>query len=256
MPPNDSTHYISAHYADDYVEEVSSQLPALQLLTNMGWHYLTPAKALALRGGSPPVWVLTEVLTPWLAQHNDIPYKGQRHPFSEANISEATKRLTNEVLPSLLQSNERLYELLTLGTSLRQTLEGDRKSYSLLYIDWQHPERNVYHVTDEFVVEKRGSHETRRPDLVLFVNGIPLVVIECKRPDLEVGGEKAVAEAVSQMLRNQGEGEIPHLFYTSQLLIAISRNDALYTTTWTHKKFWATWRERRTLGGGMSGPND
>ena len=70
-------------------------------------------------------------------------------------------------------TNERLYELLTLGTSLTQTIDGDRKSYSLHYIDWQHPERNVYHVTDEFAVEKRGSHSTRRPDIVLFVNGIP-----------------------------------------------------------------------------------
>jgi type I restriction enzyme, R subunit len=93
------------------------------------------------------------------------------------------------------------------------------------------------------VVEKRGSHETRRPDLVLFVNGIPLVVVECKRPDLEQGGEKAVAEAISQMLRNQSEDEIPHLFATSQLLLALSRNDALYATTATPKKFWSIWRE-------------
>ena len=244
--PTDS---ITTHYTDDYQEEISSQLPALQLLINMGWEYLTPAEALALRGGSPRHVVLTEVLTPWLAQENSVGYKGQRYAFSEANVGEAVKRLTNEVAPSLLQTNERLYELLTLGTSLPQTIDGDRKSYSLHYINWQHPERNVYHVSDEFVVEKRGSHETRRPDLVLFVNGIPVVVIECKRPDLDVGGEKAVAEAVSQMIRNQGEGEIPQLFYTSQVLIALSRNDALYATTATPKKFWATWREEEHSAG-------
>lgn len=246
-----TTTHPSIHYTDDYQEEISSQLPALQLLINMGWQYLTPAEALALRGGAPRNVVLTDVLTEWLAQHNDITYRGQHYPFTDGNINEAVKRLVNEVAPSLQTTNERVYELLTLGISLPQTIDGDRKSYSLHYIDWQHPERNVYHVTDEFTVEKRGSHEARRPDLVLFINGIPVVVIECKRPDLDAGGEKAVAEAVSQMIRNQKPEEIPHLFYTSQLLMAISRNDALYATTATPKKFWAIWREEERVPGEM-----
>src|SRR5207253_10106490 len=59
---------------------------------------------------------------------------------------------------------------------------------SLRFIDWARPERNVYHVSDEFAVESAGATETRRPDLVLFVNGIPFTVIECKRPG-NVGGE-------------------------------------------------------------------
>lgn len=226
-----------------YAEEISSQIPALQLLINLGWRYLTPAEALHLRGGRERNVVLTGVLEPWLRQHNEIRTKGASHAFDEARINEAISKLVDEPFQSLTLTNEKLYELLTLGTSLTQTIDGDRKSYSFHYIDWQHPERNVYHVTDEFSVEKRGSHETRRPDLVLFVNGIPLVVIECKRPDLDQNGEKAVAEAVSQMLRNQSEEEIPHLFATSQLLLALSRNDALYATTATPKKFWSTWRE-------------
>jgi type I restriction enzyme R subunit len=82
----------------------------------------------------------------------------------------------------LVRTNEKLYELLTLGTSLPQTIDGDTRSFSLHYIDWQHPENNVYQVTEEYVVERRRSHLTRRPDVVCFVNGIPLAVIECKRP--------------------------------------------------------------------------
>lgn len=209
----------------------------------MGWQYLSPDEALALRGGKEANTVLTAVLEPWLQQHNTIRYKGQRHDFSDSNIREAVERLTNEPLQSLLPTNERLYELLTLGTSLTQTISGDRKSYSLHYIDWQHPERNVYHVAEEYVVERQGSHATRRPDVVLFVNGIPLVVIECKRPDLNLAGEKPVSEAVSQMIRNQNMDEIPRLFATTQLLLAIAGNDALYATTGTSKEFWALWRE-------------
>jgi len=231
-----------------YKEEISSQIPALQLLIALGWQYLTPHEALYLRGGREKDVVLTGVLEPWLREHNRVQLKGATYPFSDANIREAINRLVNEPFQSLTLSNERIYELLTLGTSLTQTIHGDRKSHSLRYIDWQHPEANVYHVSDEFSMEKRGSHETRRPDIVLFVNGIPLAVVECKRPDLELeSGEKAVAEAVSQMLRNQGEGEIPHLFVPSQLLLALSRNDALYATTGTPKKFWSIWREEEEI---------
>ena len=182
--------------SNPYAEEISSQIPALQLLINLGWRYLTPAEALHLRGGREKNVVLTGVLQPWLRQHNEIRTKGASYAFDDARINEAVSKLVDEPVQSLTLTNETLYELLTLGTSLTQTIDGDRKSYSFHYIDWQHPERNVYHVSDEFSVEKRGSHETRRPDMVLFVNGIPLVVIECKRPDLDQHGEKAVAEAV------------------------------------------------------------
>ncbi len=173
------------------------------------------------------------MLEPWLAEHNAIDFKGGRHAFSAANLREAVERLVNEPFQSLMLTNARLYELLTLGTSLTQSIDGDRKSFDLHYIDWRHPERNVYHVTDEFSVEKRGSHSTRRADIVLFVNGIPLVVIECKRADKEHHGEKAVALGIEQLGVYQREDEIPHLFATSQLLLAISPNDALYATTGT-----------------------
>ncbi len=231
--------------SDAYKEEISSQIPALQLLIAMGWQYLTPGEALHLRGGREKNVVLTGVLEPWLRTHNAIRVKGETRPFSDANIAQAIDRLVDEPLQSLLLSSERIYELLTLGTSLTQIVQGDRKSHSLHYIDWQRPANNVYHVSDEFSVEKRGSHETRRPAIVLFVNGIPLAVIECKRPDLEAeGGEKAVAEAISQMVRNQGEGEIPHLFVFSQLLVAISPHEGLYATTGTPRKVWALGREQ------------
>jgi type I restriction enzyme R subunit len=85
----------------------------------------------------------------------------------------------------LLPENQRMTELLTNPPSFEQTIEGNRRSFTMNYIDWAHPENNVYHVTDEFSVQRRAHNDTRRPDIVLFVNGIPLVVIECKRPDLK-----------------------------------------------------------------------
>jgi len=135
--------------SDAYKEEISSQIPALQLLLALGYEYLPPTEALAARGGKESNVVLTDILEEQLRARNRIRFKGQELPFSDSNIKEALRRLTNETAQEgLLTVNERLYELLTLGTSLPQTVQGDTKSHSLHYIDWQHPENNVYHVTD------------------------------------------------------------------------------------------------------------
>src|SRR5919202_1005361 len=229
--------------APSFREALISQIPALQLLVNLGYTYLNPERALAARGSRLGNVLLEDILERQIRKINRIETRGRTYPFSDSNIKPTILRLKNEPFDGPIRTNERLYNLLTLGTSLPQTIEGHTKSYTLRYIDWQNPANNVYHVSDEFSVERSRSHDTRRPDIVLFVNGIPLVVIECKRPDLDADGEKAVVEGISQMLRNQRENEIPHLFVFSQLLLAISTNDALYGTTRTPRKFWAVWSE-------------
>ena len=137
----------------------------------------------------------------------------------------------------LQKTNEVIYDLITLGTSLEQTIESDSKSYTLNYIDWKNPANNVFHATAEFSVERTRSMETARPDIVLFVNGIPLAVIECKGPDVDVD------QAISQTIRNQGEEYIPRLFIYAQLLLAINKNEAKYATAGTSKAFWSIWDE-------------
>lgn len=131
---------------------------------------------------------------------------------------------------------------------MQQSIDGDTKSFQLDYIDWRHPENNVYHVTEEFVVERTGSHETRRPDVVLFVNGIPLVVIECKRPDLK----DPIDQAVSQQIRNQQRDQIPRLFHYAQLLLSLSKNEAKYATVGTPAKFWSVWKERNDVSAAVA----
>ncbi|MBA2680354.1 MAG: HsdR family type I site-specific deoxyribonuclease, partial [Ktedonobacteraceae bacterium] len=228
-------------------EELISQIPALQLLRALGYTYLNPDQALVARGGTLSNVLLDTILVPQLRKLNRIRYKGRAYPFSEANIQEAIRRLKNEPYDGLVRTSEKIYDLLTLGISLPQTIDGNTRSFTFRYIDWKHWDHNVFHVSDEFSVERRRSSETRRPDVVLFVNGIPLVVIECKRPDLEKGGDKAVSEAITQMIRNQRDDEIPGLFVFSQILLAISKNDALYATTGTPKKFWSIWAEERDI---------
>ena len=223
----------------EFLEDIVSHLPALHLLQHLGFQYLTPTEALASRGGKRGRVVLDTILLEQLRKLNQITFKGEQHDFTEANLRAAVDALIDIPFDGIVKTNEQIFDLLTLGKSLEQTIEGDRKSYSLRYIDWDNPLNNVFHVADEFEVERTASHETRRPDIVLFVNGIPLAVIECKRPD----AQDAVEVGISQQLRNQRGDEIPHLFVFSQLLLSVCQNQGKYATAATPKKFWSAWKE-------------
>lgn len=225
-------------------EDHISQIPALQLLQNMGYTYLAPQEALNLRGGRESEVLLVGVVEEWLRKNNGITYKGEQYAFSEGNIQAAAQALKPVLMEGPIVVNEKVYDLLCLGKSLEQSIMGDLKSFTLHYIDWEHPENNVYHVTEEFSVERTASHDTRRPDIVLFVNGIPLAVIECKRPALPgKENEDPLEQAISQHIRNQKEDEIPKLFIYSQILMGVSKNAAKYATAGTSMKFWSMWKE-------------
>ena len=218
-------------------EQALSQVPALQVLMGLGYEYLSPEQALAARGGKPANVLLERVLTEQLARLNQIQHKGKKHLFSAANIQDAVRKLKHIKYEGLQRTNEAVFDLLTLGTALEQSVAGNLKSFTLRYIDWHNPHHNVFHVVPEFSVERANSTETVRPDLVLFVNGIPLCVIECKSP------ETTVEQAISQTIRNQGSEYIPELFCYVQLVMGVNKNAACYGTTGTSKNFWSRWHE-------------
>lgn len=225
-------------------EKLISQIPALQLLINLGWEYITPAEALDARGGKTASVFLDRVLEDQLRAINRISFRGHSEPFSEGNIATAIRRLKDERFDGLIRTNEKLYDRLALGTTLPQTIAGDTKSFPLHYVDWSDWSRNKFHVTAEFEVARTASQETRRPDIVLFVNGIPVVVIENKSPNAKVeGGGSPVDQAISQMLRNQGVHEVPRLFCFVQLVLALAVGEAKYGTVGTSAKYWAVWKE-------------
>jgi type I restriction enzyme, R subunit len=229
-----------------YLEDHVSQIPAIQLLVKMGYQYLTPEDVEKERKGKTSEVVLEKILESQLHKINSIEFRGERFSFSTSNIYQAIQALKDFPLKDGLNvTNEKVFDLITLGKSFEEVIGGDKKSFTLQYIDWRNPENNVYHLVEEYCVERTASHQTRRPDIVLFVNGIPLVVIECKRPDLKTGdNSKPHEQAVSQHLRNQHEREIPKLYIYSQLLLALSVSEAVYATTATPREFWSVWKER------------
>ena len=228
-------------------EKHQSQIPALQLLVALGYTPLSQAEALHHRGGRLRNVLLDEILTDRLLAINRFSYRGRRYRFDLEDAQEAIRRLrpAPDRAQGLRRTNQEIYDLLVLGTTITQNIGGDSKSYSFRYIDWEDPTRNAYHVTAEMEVERTGSVKTRRLDVVAFVNGIPFIIIENKRPT------ESLDKAGSQLIGYQNEDNIPHLFHFAHLLLALNRKEARYATVGTAKKFWQGWREAET-GNGLS----
>jgi type I site-specific deoxyribonuclease, HsdR family len=224
-----------------FKENDISQRPAIELLQKLGYQYISPDEALTMRGGKTSNVLLEEVLRRQLRELNSIRIGTHKEArFSEQNIENGVIAMRNVPMEGgYLSGNEAVYNMLTLGKAFEQSIDGDKKSFTMRYIDWEHSENNVYHVTEEFAVTRTGSSDTYRPDIVLFVNGIPLVIIECKRPDIK-GAEE---QAISQHLRNQKDDGIRGLYVYSSLLLAIGNNFGSYGTTGSAAKFWGKWRE-------------
>ncbi|MFP2994369.1 HsdR family type I site-specific deoxyribonuclease [Spongiivirga sp. MCCC 1A20706] len=224
-----------------FKEDHISQIPALQLLIKMGYTYINQQEATEARGNKLSNVFLEDILRKQLHEINSVKVSSTKEvPFSDGNIESGIIALRDmPMVDGYLTTSQKIYELLTLGKSLEQIVDGDRKSFDLHYIDWKNPKNNVFHVTEEFNVLRSGRKDHYRPDIVLFVNGIPLAVIECKRPDIK----EPLEQAISQQLRNQQDDGIRSLYALSQLLMVLTVNEGSYATTGTEPKFWAKWLE-------------
>lgn len=226
-----------------FKEDHISQVPALQLLQKLGYIYLSPLEAENLRGGKTSNVLLEDILRKQLkAINSDKRISSTKTTYiSDANIENGIRALKE--LPmneGYIAASETLYNLITLGKTFEQSFDGDKKSITVQYIDWENRENNVYHVTEEYSVVRSTSQEHYRSDIVLFINGIPVCVIECKRPDMK----SPLEQAISQHLRNQQEDGIRSLYVYSQLTLSLSTQDGSYATNGTPEKFWAKWIEK------------
>ncbi len=228
-----------------FKEDHISQIPALQLLQKLGYTYLSPAETEKLRGSKTSAVLLEDILRKQLKEINSEKRISSTKTtyISDANIENGIRALKE--LPmneGYISACETLYNMITLGKTFEQSFDGDKKSITLQYIDWNNINNNVFHVAEEFSVTRSTSKEHYIPDLVLFVNGIPLSIIECKSPRLK----EPLSQAISQHLRNQQEDGISSLYVYSQLVLSLATDSAKYATNGTKEKFWAIWEEKFT----------
>ncbi len=217
------------------------QLQALHTLIGLGWRYMSRAETESQRGGQHQDTLLEGVLTERLLALNPLRQGDSPHALPEPAAREAVRRVRlacGDLAKGLLGANAEVTDLLRLGTSVDVTLDGVTRGRQLRFIDWETPSNNRFHVSAELSVRREGGDGHRRPDIVLFVNGLPLVVIEVKCSTVET------RQGISQQIRNQGPDEIPRLFASAQMLIAANPADPRYGTTGTAAQFWGLWREQ------------
>ena len=223
----------------NYDERYISQVPAIEVLQKLGYQYLSPEQVNQLRGNYHDV-LLRTILEDKLKELNSYEYKGEVRKFSDTNIQQAIRDLDEPLTNGLVKTNEAIFETLLNGRSYMEFLpDGSKKSFTIQYIDWDNIKNNVFHVVEEFKVERMDGRGTVRPDIVLFVNGIPFGVIECKRASI------SVKQGIQQMIRNQKNEYVPQLFKFVQLVMVTNKNETKYATCYTPERFWSVWKEEK-----------
>lgn len=163
--------------------------------------------------------------------------------LSDSDASRAVKRVTQVQAINLAEANREVYTALTYGVSLVQNRNNQLSNYTVRFFDFDDPTRNDWTVTRQYRI--RGSKHHVILDIVVFVNGIPLAVIECKSPTV---GDAWKKEAIEQLHRYQEAGArwkgrgAPRLFDTVQILIGTCREGAVYGTVGTQARYFLNWR--------------
>ncbi len=169
--------------------------------------------------------------------------------LDERRITQAVGELTRPGATSLLEANTTATERLLKGIAVEGLPGWDGgRDQQIQFVDWAQPERNELLAISQFRVDVPGTsgQEYVVPDIVLFVNGIPLVVIECKKPTYHQG---SLAEAIKQLRRcsNQRGASMPEgnerLFHTVQLTMATCGDRARLGTYTAHAEHYGVWRD-------------
>jgi type I restriction enzyme R subunit len=223
-------------------ERPECQNRLIKFLENMGYEYVSRSEAEHKRKSLSKV-IFEDELIRFLSKQT-YKFKGHELLFSGESVLKAINALDASLLQGLSMASKEIYNLLILGISLEESITIDkdipvRQSFDLNYIDFEYPANNIWQVTEEFSVE-RANGQYARPDVVLMVNGIPLVVIECKKSSIDV------KEGVMQNVRNMMPDYIPQLFKYSQIVLAVNPNKVYYGTAGTTADYFVEWREQDT----------
>lgn len=219
-------------------EAKQSQLTALELLLAMGYQYISVEEALLERGSDTSNFILANIASEKLMEINKYEVDGESYKFSEKDVQDAVDELEYIQYEGLIDTSQKIYNIImptSGGKTIRVRTGGMTVSKNFRFIDFEHPENNVFHVTAEFVA---SGKQNIRPDILCFVNGIPFAIIENKKSSV------AVTEAINQMNRNQGPEFCPKLFTYTQLLVGTNGKELQYGTTGTPNKFYAVWKEK------------
>lgn len=217
---------MSAVISEDHIEQV-----LIQELQGLGYHYLhggeiSPDGSMAERSCYQEV-VLKERLQLAIEKFNpSIPFEAQE---------EALKKVLRADSPEMVMNNHTFHKYLTEGVEVEYR-KGDRIVGDKVWlVDYQNPEQNEFLAVNQFTIIE--GNQNKRPDVILFVNGLPLVVIELKN----ASDQNADVHAAFNQLQTY-KNAIPSLFQYNALLIVSDGWDALYGSLTAPKQFFLPWK--------------
>ena len=163
--------------------------------------------------------------------------------IEDDQINEVIRRITTPQANSLLEANREIHELLLENISVQENRKTGEKSPTVKFIDFRNPENNSFIAISQFKVNIPGTEKHIIPDIVLFVNGLPLIVVECKSP----ASSDPINEAIIQLIRysnRRGEKEgNEKLFWYNLLMIATSKQVAKYGTITSEYENFNEWKD-------------
>src|SRR5690625_4149430 len=148
---------------------------------------------------------------------------------------DALRLVLNPNIPGLVQANRQFHRWLVEGVPVEFQMDGETRGARVRLIDFSDSRRNDWLAVNQFSVQ--GPHRTRRPDIVLFVNGLPIVVIELKNP----GDEAADIWAAFNQLQTYKE-DIPDLFIYNEMLVISDGLNARMGSLSANKERFMVWR--------------
>ncbi len=191
----------------DYVEK-----PALELLQKLGYEYLEASQVEAERDSVNDVVLKNRLdaairrINPWM---------------NDNNVNRAMRKITAVPGASLMEINKKIHNCLRESVvSFKQTIDGRFQDKSIYYIDYNHIENNNFLVVNQ--VQFLGRQGYSVPDLVVYINGLPIAVLECKSPKVQ----DAASEAINDLHYYQGNSE--RLFYYNQICAALYKVGGKY----------------------------
>jgi len=226
----------------DEVEKV--ELPAIEQLTRLGWTYIPGADlAPVLPVDGAPVGERGYYRDVVLSKRLEAAVVRLNPWISDENLRKVVREFTHPNHAGLMEYNQSIYDLLVNYLSVEQDLGAGRKGQTVKVIDFDNPDNNEFLCTNQFKVE--GINQNIIPDVVCFVNGLPLAVIECKSPYVA----DAVAEGINQLrryanLRTPEDDEgAQRLFWYNQLMVSTCRDQAKVGTISSSAQHYGDWKD-------------
>ncbi|MCP9882829.1 type I restriction endonuclease subunit R [Cyanobium sp. Alchichica 3B3-8F6] len=214
------------------------EAPALEQLKGLGWSHLD-GTTLVPEKSNHRSSLKDVVITPNLEQAIQ-----RINPWiSEDNLRKVVREVTLIQTSTLMEANQWFWERLTQYFSVDQDLGSGRRGQTLKLIDFDNLENNEFLCVDQFKIQ--GPSQNIIPDILLFVNGLPLGVIECKSPFVT----DPMAEGINQLrryanLRNPSDTEgCEKLFHYNQVMISTHRDGARVGTISSPVEYYLEWKD-------------